>query len=58
LGVALLKIALELKKPEAKPLEDLIRMVSAQMGLPASEFHTFLASNSGLLQAIASKRGR
>ncbi len=55
-GVAMLKIALELKKADARPTEQLISGVLAQMGLDELTFRSFLEANGGLLRAIAQKR--
>jgi hypothetical protein len=56
-GVAMLKIAMELKKAEPRPLDELVTGVLQRMGLPESEFRAFLESNGGLLRSIATKRG-
>lgn len=55
-GVAMLKIAMELKKADSRPLEELVRSVLQRMQLPEEDFHQFLVSNGGLLRAIALKR--
>ncbi len=55
-GVAMLKIAMELKKADAKPLDELISGVLARMNLHEGEFRAYLSANSGLLRTIASKR--
>lgn len=57
-GVAMLKIAMELKKADAQPLDALISGVLARMNLPEGEFRSYLTANGGLLRTIASKRGR
>lgn len=56
-GVAMLKIAMELKKADPKPLDELISGVLARMNLPEGEFRAYLSANGGLLRTIASKRG-
>ena len=56
-GVAMLKIAMELKKADPRPLDELVTGVLARMGLPEAEFRAFLESNGGLLRSIATKRG-
>ncbi len=56
-GVAMLKIAMELKKADPRPLDELVTGVLSRMGLPESEFRAFLESNGGLLRSIATKRG-
>lgn len=56
-GVAMLKIAMELKKADAQPLDELVTGVLRRMNLPEAEFRAFLESNGGLLRTIAAKRG-
>ena len=56
-GVAMLKIAMELKKQDAAPLDELISGVLARMHLDEGEFRQFLASHGGLLRSIATRRG-
>jgi hypothetical protein len=56
-GVAMLKIAMELKKADARPVDELITGVLRRMGLPEAEFRAFLSANGGLLKTIAQKRG-
>ncbi len=55
-GVAMLKIAMELKKADAQPLDQLISGVLARMNLPEGEFRAYLSANGGLLRTIAAKR--
>ena len=55
-GVAMLKIAMELKKADARPVDELIHGVLTRMRLDETEFRRFLDSNGGLLRAIAQKR--
>ncbi|MBL8917040.1 MAG: hypothetical protein JNM17_40420 [Archangium sp.] len=55
-GVAMLKIAMELKKADAKPVDELITGVLTRMRLDESEFRKFLDANGGLLRAIAQRR--
>ena len=55
-GVAMLKIAMELKKADARPVDELIHGVLSRMRLDEGEFRQFLESNGGLLRAIAQKR--
>jgi hypothetical protein len=55
-GVAMLKIAMELKKAEPKSLEELITGVLEKMRLDEREFRGFLDANGGLLRAIAQRR--
>lgn len=55
-GVAMLKIAMELKKADARPLEELVSCVLQRMRLPEEDFRRFLVANGGLLRTIALKR--
>ncbi len=55
-GVAMLKIALEVKRHASEPLDSIISRVLTQMRLPEGAFRDYLASNGGLLKAIAEKR--
>jgi hypothetical protein len=55
-GVAMLKIAMELKKADARPLDELIGGVLARMRLDEGEFRRFLDANGGLLRTIAQRR--
>ena len=56
-GVAMLKIAMELKKADARPLEELMSGVLKKMRLDEQEFRAFLEHNGGLLRTIAQRRG-
>jgi hypothetical protein len=55
-GVALLKMAMELKKPGAPALEDVLKSVTQKMNLPEAELRAFLAQNGGLLRSLAPRR--
>ncbi len=55
-GVAMLRIAMELKKADARPLDELISGVLARMRLDETDFRGFLERNGGLLRSIAQKR--
>jgi hypothetical protein len=55
-GVAMLKIAMELKKADARPLEELVSSVLQRMHLAEDEFREFLVANGGLLRTIALKK--
>ena len=55
-GVAMLKIAMELKKPGAKELDEILAGVLARMQIPEDRFREFLSQNGGLLRTIAQKR--
>lgn len=56
-GVAMLKIAMEMKKADAAPLDELIQGVLKKMNLPEADFYAFLEMNGGLLRTLAFKRG-
>jgi hypothetical protein len=56
-GVALLKLALELKKPNAPALEALVPGVVRRMGLDEAAFYAWLQANGGLLRGAAGRRG-
>jgi hypothetical protein len=51
-GVAMLKIALELKRPDARPFESIVQEVMGRMGLEESAFRQFLSRQGGLLQIL------
>ena len=55
-GVAMLKIAMELKKPSAKGLDEILTGVLQKMNVSESAFRAFLEKNGGLLRTIAQKR--
>jgi len=55
-GVAMLKIAMELKKADARPLDELIHGVLTRMGLDEAAFRAFLDSHGGLLRTVAQRR--
>ena len=55
-GVAMLKIAMELKKPGARELDEILAGVLSRMRIPEEEFRAFLSQNGGMLRAIAQKR--
>ncbi len=55
-GVAMLKIAMELKKADARPVDELITGVLTKMRLDEADFRSFLEANGGLLRSIAQKR--
>lgn len=56
-GVAMLKIAMELKKADARPLDELMSGVLKKMRLDENEFRAFLELNGGMLRTIAQRRG-
>jgi len=55
-GVALLKIAMELKRAPSAGLDEILRGVLERMRLDEPDFRRFLERNGGLLQAIAQKK--
>lgn len=55
-GVAMLKIAMELKKPNAAALEEIVSGVLAKMHLSEEIFRQYLEQNGGLLRTIARQR--
>ena len=55
-GVALLKIAMELKRTPAAGLDDILKGVLERMRLDEPAFRSFLEQNGGLLKAIAQKK--
>jgi len=56
-GVAMLKIAMELKKPGTGGLDEIVSGVLGRMGLSEAEFRDFLSRHGGMLRAIAERRG-
>jgi hypothetical protein len=56
-GVALLRIALELKKPRSGSLDTIIRRVMARMDLEEAPFRAWLEQNEGLLRTLSPQRG-
>jgi hypothetical protein len=55
-GVAMLKIAMELKRTQGTALDDILSGVLEKMNLPEADFRAFLQRNGGLLRAIAARR--
>ena len=55
-GVALLKIALELKRPGAPVFDEVVGQVITRMGLAEDEFRRFLAEQGGLLKSLARQK--
>ncbi len=53
-GVALLKMALELKRRQDGSPEEILRDVLARMRLPEDEFRAWLSQQGGLLQSLGS----
>ena len=55
-GVAMLKIAMELKKSPTSTLDDILKGVLESMALPEEAFREFLSQNGGLLRSIAARK--
>jgi hypothetical protein len=55
-GVAMLKIAMELKKADAPSLDELISSVLKRMNLDEKAFRSFVNANDGLLRTVAARR--
>ena len=52
----MLKIAMELKKPDARALDDILKGVLTRMQLSEETFRRYLERNGGLLRMIAQKK--
>lgn len=55
-GVAMLRIAMEMKKPGSTPMEEIVGRVLQQMHLPEEGFKDFLKHNGGLLKSITAHK--
>ncbi len=55
-AAALLKISMELKRPDARSLDDLLSQVLDGLGIDPSKFRAYLTRNFSLLQATARTR--
>ncbi len=55
-GVAMLKIAMELKKQDARGLDEILQGVLSKMNLSEEQFRKFMSQNQGLLRSIAQKK--
>ncbi len=56
-SIAMLRIALELKRPGAPGLEEIVDGVVARMGFPKAEFEKYLSEHLGLLKRAVDDRG-
>ncbi|MGO9828662.1 MAG: hypothetical protein ACLPJH_00870 [Myxococcaceae bacterium] len=56
-GAAMLRLALELKKPGAPPVDVLVTELSRSMRLHEPSFRRFLAQQGELFTALATGRG-
>jgi hypothetical protein len=55
--IAMLRIAMELKRPEAPGLDEIIAGVVKKMGIPRAQFERYVAQHLGTLQEAAKKNG-
>ena len=55
-GVAMLKVALELKKPSARSVDEILSGVLAKMSIDETQFRRFLLKDGGLLRSLAQKK--
>jgi len=55
--IAMLRIAMELKRPEAPGLDQIISGVVKKMGIPKAQFEKYVAEHLGTLQEAAKKNG-
>lgn len=51
-GVAMLKIAVELKKSGSAPIDEVVDSVLSRMSIEPAEFRKYLASQGGVLQRL------
>jgi hypothetical protein len=56
-GAAMLRLALELKKPDAPPVDVLVSTLAREMRLHEPSFRRFLAQQGELFTALATGRG-
>jgi hypothetical protein len=56
-SIAMLRIAVELKRPGAPGLEEIVAGVVARMRIPQADFEKYLAEHLGLLQKAVRDRG-
>jgi hypothetical protein len=54
-GVALLKMALELKRRQDGSVDEILRGVLARMRLPEDEFRAWLSQQGGLLKVLGGR---
>jgi hypothetical protein len=55
--IAMLRIAMELKRPNSPSLEQIIDGVVRRMGIPKAEFEKYLIENVGQLEEVARRKG-
>ena len=51
--VAMLRIAMELKRPGSAGIDEIVDAVVTRMGIPKAQFQRFLAEHLGTLQELA-----
>ncbi len=56
-SIAMLRIAVELKRPGAPDVEEIVAGVVARMGIPQADFKKYLAEHLSLLQKAVQDRG-
>jgi hypothetical protein len=56
-SIAMLRVAVELKRPGAPGLEQIVEGVVARMGIPRADFEKYLAEHLGLLKKAVEDRG-
>lgn len=56
-AIGLLRIAMELKRPDSPGLSEIIDGVAERMGIPKAQFELFVAERLGSLQEEAERRG-
>ena len=56
-SIAMLRIAMELKRPGAASLEKIVDGVVSKMGIPKAQFEKYVAEHLGTLKEAAKKNG-
>jgi len=56
-AIAMLRIAFELKRPNAPEIDEIVDGVVARMGIPKDRFERYLAEHLGPLKEAAARRG-
>jgi hypothetical protein len=56
-SIAMLRIAMELKRPNAPGLDEIIGGVVERMRLPREQFERYLSENFSALQELAKNKG-
>jgi hypothetical protein len=55
-GVAMLKVAMELKKRPSVPVDSVVQDVLRAMGIDAAAFRKYVANQAGVLQGLEKMR--